>query len=525
MSKLLMNKAGAISFHHVLIVFLFSSCFLISKLNAAQYIDALPTKLSGNWTICQFNSLEQSQKHKVAPTCIKNDSVTLSNIEPSKGSSVAVNLIEGSIRDKILNNPSMMGENYYIYSKQFIVSSKLKKNTLAIYVGAIDETDEIRINGQLIGKTGNFPPFFQGAYRNNRLYVIPNSIINFNQFNYIEITTYNSVNQAGLNRQSVLIGDYLQLEQTQQNKNLFYVSAITILLLLTLHQIFNYFAIRENNETLYLAGFLLIFTLIAFFRSQAPINLGFDLSAAYKIESFLITSGVISFSLFLFQFFNLEIRRSYLFAFVLMGLVSLLNLIWPHPSAIRLVAEVTSWLIIILAFFTGGSAMLIAWVKKKDYSKIVGVITFLSFLIIIFDAIMQSQFVFYSQIPINPFYLIFTSVILGIVISSLITHKYWQFFKGATFDHLFGTLLKPAFFRRLSEELQRSQKDQNLLLVSVIHISQYKTLAADYGSKITNSLLLNISESLSKILKPFDLVCRMNDDEFCIAISCESRIY
>ena len=136
---------------------------------------------------------------------------------------------------------------------------------------------------------------------------------------------------------------------------------------------------------------------------------------------------------------------------------------------------------------------------------------------------MQSQFVLYSQLPNSPFILPLAAVVIGIGMSLAVTHKYWQFFKGATFDHLTGTLLRPAFFQRLSEELQRSQRDQSLLLVAVVHISQFKTLSADYGFSVGNNLLLKVSETLTRVLKPFDLICHLSEDEFCIAATSESR--
>ncbi len=496
-----------------------------STTKAAQFIDSLPAELNGHWTICHFANLQEqtppldsSSSFTTLPKCQISETVNINAL--SKEIEQVVNNQSSEI---IANNTNLIGKNYSIYSKQFIVSGDLQKITLALFAGSIDEADEVRVNGYLIGKTGSFPPFFQGTYRQNRLYLIPAYALKYNQFNDLEIKTFNTINKRGLNRQSISIDQYLELAHDQQQTDYFYVAAIAILLLLSLNQIFHYFVIRGSKETLYLAAFLIIFSLVTFVRSQAPLHIGLDLNAIYKIEMFLICMGILSISLFLFRFFDLEVRKNYVIGFILIGLIGVLNLIWPYPFSTRLVSEVSYWVLIVLTFFTGGGAIFIAYIKKREYSTIVGALNICSWSALVFDSLLQSQFIFYSQLPNNPFFLPLATTAIGIGMSLAVTHKYWQFYKGATYDHLTGTLLRPSFFQRLSEELQRSQKDQSLLLIAVIHISQFKTLSADYGYAVGNNLLLSISETLTRILKPFDLICHLSDDEFCIAATSESR--
>lgn len=494
------------------------------SIQAAQYIDSVPTELNGNWIICQFATKSPSQPLNTSdaniPKCHTSESVNIDNLLDKK----EIKQITNNDSNKIIaNNTRLIGKNYSIYSKQFIVSGELQSSTLAIFMGSIDEADEVRVNGYLIGKTGSFPPFFQGAYRQNRLYLIPSYSLKFNQFNSLEIKTFNTINRLGLNRQAILIDEYFKLAHNQQQIDYFYIAATAILLLLSLNQIFHYFVIKGSNETLYLAAFLIIFSLVTIVRSQAPLYIGFDLKAVYKVEMFLISMGMISIAFFIFRFFELEIRKNYIIVFILMGLIGVLNLIWPYPYSIRLVSELSYWSLIILTFFSAGSALVIAYVKKKEYSRIIGILNTCSWSALVFDSLMQSQFIFYSQLPNNPFFLPLAAVAIGIGMSLAVTHKYWQFFKGATYDHLTGTLLRPSFFQRLSEELQRSQRDQSLLLVAVIHVSQFKTLSSDYGYAVGSKLLLTVSETLTRVLRPFDLICHLSDDEFCIVAASESR--
>ena len=503
------------------LIILFTTITSSFTTQAAQFIDSVPTELNGHWTICQFATKSPKSalnKHSAnIPKCHISDSVNIDNLFTYK------QINNNDTKATIANNTDLIGQNYTIYSKQFILSAELQSSTLAIFTGAIDEADEIRVNGYLIGKTGGFPPFFQGTYRQSRFYLIPAYALKFNQFNSLEIKTFNAINRPGLNRKAVSINQYLALAHAQQQTDYLYVAAIAILLLLSLHQTFHYFVIKGSNETLYLSSFLIIMALVTYVRSQAPLHIGFDLNAVYKIEMFLICMSMISISFFLFRFFDLEIRSNYVIGFILMGLIGILNLIWPDPYSIRLVAEFSYWSLIILTFFTGGNAIAIAYVKKREYSTIIGVLNSCSWSALVCDSLMQSQFVLYAQLPNSPFLLPFAAVAIGIGMSLAVTHKYWQFFKGATFDHLTGTLLRPSLFQRLSEELQRSERDQSLLLVAVIHISQFKTLSADYGFSVGNNLLLKVSETLTRVLKPFDLICHLSEDEFCIAATSESR--
>ena len=174
------------------------------SIHAAQFIDSLPTDLQGNWTVCSFLSdkLNSNPKATNKSTCNLSDSLDILLAEDISFDETnnQVNQKSKSISPASVSDyQNLIGKNYSTYSKQFIVNGELQKKTLAIYAESIDEADEIRLNGYLIGKTGNFPPFFQGAFRQSRLYVIPAYALKFNQFNHIEIKSFNSINKPGLN--------------------------------------------------------------------------------------------------------------------------------------------------------------------------------------------------------------------------------------------------------------------------------------------------------------------------------------
>ncbi len=470
----------------------FTLCFLIMSANsiAAQLVDSIPTNLHLNWSVCIHFQESKTQ-------CKIQDSTKL----------------EQQL-DEIVTR--------FVYQKDFIISSDLQTSTLAIWLDIIDDVDEVRINDHLIGKTGSFPPHFQGGFRYQRLYLIPSTILKYNQFNQLEIKTFSSINTAGI-KHPVVIGEYFKLSHHQQETNYIYIISISIFMLLTIFQMFYYFLVKGSNETLYLSLCLVSFAVIAFTRSQAPLHMGLDLSSTFKIEVFMISVAVVSFSFFVFRFFDLEVRRTYVVGILIMAFPGLVSIMHPDPLQTRIVAEYGYWIICFVSFFTAGSAVIISIAKQRRYSWLIGGFCLYGWIFLCYDAISQSSLFTHLNLPLNPSLILLATTLVGICMSLAITHKYWQVFKGATYDYLTGTLLRPAFFQRLSEEMRRSQQEGSLLFVAVINIPEIKNISASYGRDISNNILLIVSKVLTRRLHSFDLICHFGEDEFCIAARVSSR--
>lgn len=459
---------------------------------AAQLVDSIPTTLQHNWSICIHFQEAKTE-------CKNQDSAR----------------IEESF-DKTISR--------FVYQKDFIISSDLQTSTMGIWLDIIDDVDEVKINGYLIGKTGSFPPHFQSGFRYQRLYLIPSNILKFNQFNQLEINTYSSINTAGIKKHPVVIGEYFEMAHHQQEADYIYIVSISIFLLLTVFQMFYYFLVKGSNETLYLSLYLVSFAVIAFARSQAPLHMGLDLSSTFRIEMFMISVAVISFSFFVFRFFDLEVRKAYVVGILIMAFPGLISIMFPDPVQTRIVAEYGYWIVCLVSFFTAGSAVVIALVKRRRYSWLVGGFCLSGWSFLCYDAISQSSVFASLNLPLKPSLLLIATTLVGVSMSLAITHKYWQIFKGATYDYLTGTLLRPAFFQRLSEEMNRSQQEGSLLFVAVINIPEIKNISANYGHDISNNILLVVSNILTRRLHSFDLVCHFGEDEFCIAARVKSRI-
>ena len=87
-------------------------------------------------------------------------------------------------------------DGYAWYRKTFDATELPQDQNIYLFLGYIDDVDEVFFNGELIGSSGNFPPKFATAYNAYRRYQIPKNLINFDGPNTIAVRVYD-VTQAG----------------------------------------------------------------------------------------------------------------------------------------------------------------------------------------------------------------------------------------------------------------------------------------------------------------------------------------
>ena len=91
------------------------------------------------------------------------------------------------------------GDNDYgWYRRTVFIPAEWKGHDLVIPLGKIDDTDESYLNGHSIGKTGEFPPKFQGQWNQPRVYTVPAKWVRLGKPNVIAIRVYNGTGNAGL---------------------------------------------------------------------------------------------------------------------------------------------------------------------------------------------------------------------------------------------------------------------------------------------------------------------------------------
>lgn len=91
--------------------------------------------------------------------------------------------------------------SYAWYRIKIVIPSSLKKNNgkgLKLRLGKIDDVDQTYFNGKLIGETGSFPPDFVTQWEKQRVYAIPENIVNWDKENVIAVRVYNSIGGMGM---------------------------------------------------------------------------------------------------------------------------------------------------------------------------------------------------------------------------------------------------------------------------------------------------------------------------------------
>lgn len=96
-------------------------------------------------------------------------------------------------------NEGFYGYNGYAwYRKSFTISKWSENRTLYIQLGYIDDVDEVYVNGNLVGRTGSFPPKYTTAYNAFRMYPIPPDYINYGGQNLVAVRVFDSEITGGI---------------------------------------------------------------------------------------------------------------------------------------------------------------------------------------------------------------------------------------------------------------------------------------------------------------------------------------
>ena len=89
-------------------------------------------------------------------------------------------------------------DGYAWYRKEFELNSDLDGKSVYLYIGYIDDVDEVFVNGHLIGLTGHFPPKTVERDYILRRYLIPRDYLDFYGNNMIAVRVYDSRLAGGI---------------------------------------------------------------------------------------------------------------------------------------------------------------------------------------------------------------------------------------------------------------------------------------------------------------------------------------
>jgi DUF1680 family protein len=91
--------------------------------------------------------------------------------------------------------------SYAWYRIKITIPSSMKTNTgkgIKLNLGKIDDADQSYFNGKLIGETGAFPPNYITQWEKTRIYIIPETMVQWDKENVIAVRVYNLVGGMGM---------------------------------------------------------------------------------------------------------------------------------------------------------------------------------------------------------------------------------------------------------------------------------------------------------------------------------------
>jgi alpha-L-fucosidase len=87
---------------------------------------------------------------------------------------------------------------YGWYRKSVVIPAEWKGHDLILPLGKIDDCDETYFNGMMIGKTGKFPPKFEGFWNQERRYAVPAKFIHYGKENVIAVKVFDATGGGGI---------------------------------------------------------------------------------------------------------------------------------------------------------------------------------------------------------------------------------------------------------------------------------------------------------------------------------------
>ncbi len=457
----------------------------------AIFIEHLPSDVSYFWQVCSNETVRDNDSPQSCPPLTKE-------------------LLAEWPKDSIIN-----------LRLKFVLDPPLGELFPGLVIEEIQGADELYLNGERIAKTGELPPRYENASFYSRYYFLPPDKLLYHQTNTLILKIYNSDSHQNLIHLSSEFQPLHKITQLALSKDLFFSFIAALLFMIAAYKLYYFFRIPGSYEALSLSSFCFLSAFFMFLNHHFIVDSGFDTNSLirWKSVSFIFAQMALTYYLFhSFELKNAFTKRVLISFFVLLGIVVL---IWPQIEHLQDFYQFSK----LLAFVPPTVLVTLKLLLKRDpltttqWSLMLALLFYVLFMLADVNRYQWLTWIDYRE---N------TALIIGLLIFSItaaivLTENYWQYFKGATYDHLTGTLLKPSFLRRLSEEMQRCRRSDFCLLVAVIDIDQFKIINQNYGHEVGDKALILVSATLTRVLRQFDLICRLNDDEFSVAATLPSN--
>ncbi len=94
-------------------------------------------------------------------------------------------------------------DGYAWYRNTFSIPARYKNDVIYLFLGFVDDVDQVFINGKIVGYSGSFPPDYETAYNVDRRYPVPSSLIKYDGQNTIAVRVYDDELEGGILRGNI----------------------------------------------------------------------------------------------------------------------------------------------------------------------------------------------------------------------------------------------------------------------------------------------------------------------------------
>lgn len=110
------------------------------------------------------------------------------------------------------------------YRKQILISTEYNNQRMVLLIGKITNSDQVFVNGVLIGSTGEFPhskekPLNEDNSKKLRVYIIPDNILIINKMNTIAVRVYDKMDRGGISEGPVGLMRYVSYSRLIKELN------------------------------------------------------------------------------------------------------------------------------------------------------------------------------------------------------------------------------------------------------------------------------------------------------------------
>lgn len=480
-------------------------------------------------TICFLNLRELNKNTNVLEDLSKNWTITYGK------KSYVENF-------KYTNNPKMGKNKYITVSKCFNVPRKYKDMPIILKFDLVSSSYTLYVNGNFIGKSGDFPPAFSNGKNNINYYVLSPQILNYDKVNIIELKYYVSY-ECGF-KVSPLLLSYSYGEKLYNIQKFFNYTYYIVLssLLFCISIIFafcykkcstekymKYFSCISMLLAIYYQGFTLYHTSLDYLVYQKIIYSSLYMAYAimpmflksyFNVKSNIIDKGIIAYqflvilaSLFLMNLNTyMKFTTVYPLVLILYDIYFVFICIRAYnatksPSCIKF--AILSLLTFISCIFSSKLAGLLSEFSSISLMQPTSLITLIVLFIVamnIGDKLIQLQI----EIINNSKRIQSTNLVLEKIIND---NK--ELYSKTIRDELTGLYNRFYLIQYYKNQLSFLSDTSKMALI-FIDIDNFRDYNNNFGHAAGDYIIKFFSTEVSKLIKEGEIFSRFGGDEFCI---------